>query len=196
MDLYDRQGCRKYLTGSERTAFLEAAGTFPPEVETFCGVLAHSGCRISEALALTAGRVDLSDGLLIFESLKKRRKGVYRAVPVPPAFLARLDRVHQIAAVRLDPDLARTTLLWSWRRTTAWRRICEVMEAAEISGLHATPKGLRHGFGIRAISTGVPLNMAQRWLGHANISTTAIYADAIGDEERRIAERMWEETCA
>jgi integrase len=70
------------------------------------------------------------------------------------------------------------------------------MEAAEISGLHATPKGLRHGFGIRAISTGVPLNMAQRWLGHANISTTAIYADAIGDEERRIAERMWEETCA
>lgn len=196
MDLYDRQGHRKYLTATERKAFLEAAGVFSPEIETFCGVLAHSGCRISEALALTVDRVDLNDRLLIFESLKKRRRGVYRAVPVPPTFLAQLDRVHQITSVQLNPDLARTTLLWSWRRTTAWRRICEVMDAAGISGLHATPKGLRHGFGIRAISTGVPLNMAQRWLGHTSLASTAIYLDATGDEERRLAERMWEETCA
>ena len=196
MDLYDCHGHRKYLTATERKAFLEAASTFAPEIETFCGVLAHSGCRISEALALTTDRVDLSDGLLIFECLKKRRKGVYRAVPVPPAFLAQLDRVHQITAVRLDLDVARAVPLWTWRRTTAWRRICEVMETAGISGLHASPNGLRHGFAIRAVSTGVPLNMARRWLGHASIATTAIYTEAMGDEERLLAARLWEETCA
>jgi len=54
-----------------------------------------------------------------------------------------------------------------------------------------TPKGLRHSFGIHAIRSGVPLNLVQRWLGHASMTTTAIYLQAIGDEEREIAARMW-----
>jgi hypothetical protein len=31
----------------------------------------------------------------------------------------------------------------------------------------------------------------QRWLGHARIETTAIYASAIGDEKRNLARRAW-----
>ena len=31
----------------------------------------------------------------------------------------------------------------------------------------------------------------QRWLGHAQLSTTAIYAEAIGQEEQEIAARIW-----
>lgn len=34
-------------------------------------------------------------------------------------------------------------------------------------------------------------HMLQRWLGHAQLSTTAIYADAVGKEEQDIAARMW-----
>ena len=144
MDLYDKQGHRKYLIASEWTAFLGASEAAAPEVNTFCQTLAYSGCRISEALALTADRVDLADGLLVLECLKKRQRGVYRAVPVPPTFLATLGRVHGI------PKSAGR--LWTWSRATAWRRVCEVMDAAGIAGMHATPKGLRHGFGIRAVS--------------------------------------------
>ena len=59
------------------------------------------------------------------------------------------------------------------------------------AGPHATPKGLRHSFGLHAIRSGVPLNLVQRWLGHARIETTAIYASAIGDEERNLARRAW-----
>jgi integrase len=66
------------------------------------------------------------------------------------------------------------------------------MQAAEIEGLHATPKGLRHGFGIQAVVSNVPLNLIQRWLGHARLTTTAIYADATGPEEKQLAERMWD----
>ena len=51
-------------------------------------------CRLSEALALTADRVDLAAGVLVIESLKKRRVGIYRAVPVPPALLDALDLAH------------------------------------------------------------------------------------------------------
>ncbi len=82
--------------------------------------------------------------------------------------------------------------IWTWSRTTAWRRVRDVMGAAAISGLPAMPKGLRHGFGIKAVASNVPLNMTQRWLGHASISTTSIYTEAVGAEEKEIAQRMWD----
>ena len=191
MQLYDQHGHRKYLTPSERQAFIRASESAGEEVLTFCGTLVHTGCRISEALALTADRVDIDDGVIIIESLKKRRKGVYRAIPVPPAFLGTLDLVHNLKAARCSEDRGKSVHLWPWSRPTAWRHVCAVMEDAGITGLHATPKGLRHGFGIKAVVSNVPLNMTQKWLGHAQLSTTAIYADAMGPEERLIAQRMW-----
>jgi site-specific recombinase XerD len=51
---------------------------------------------------------------------------------------------------------------------------------------------LRHGFGVAAVSAGIPLNLMQKWLGHAQLSTTAVYADAVGAEEKDIARRMWD----
>ena len=82
--------------------------------------------------------------------------------------------------------------LWPWGRTTAWRRLSEVMEAAQIGpGPHRCPKGLRHGYGVHAIASGVPLNMLKKWMGHASMETTAIYANALGAEEQGIAARMW-----
>jgi integrase/recombinase XerD len=65
------------------------------------------------------------------------------------------------------------------------------MAAAAISGTHATPKGLRHGFGVSAFQSNVPPHLVQRWLGHASLRTTAIYGDVIGPEERAFAARMW-----
>lgn len=65
------------------------------------------------------------------------------------------------------------------------------MAEAEIYGSQATPKGLRHGYGIHAVRSGVQLHMLQKWMGHANMSTTAIYANAVGAEELEIADRMW-----
>ena len=53
------------------------------------------------------------------------------------------------------------------------------------------PKGLRHGYGVHAISRGVQLNMLSKWMGHASLEVTAIYANALGEEQRSIAARMW-----
>ncbi len=79
-----------------RRAFVAVAAKAPREVRTFCGTLHATGCRISEALALTARQIDLSGRVVVFESLKKRRRGVFRAVPVPPELLDTLDLVHGI----------------------------------------------------------------------------------------------------
>ena len=191
MNLFDPQGRRLYVTAAERAAFLEAAAKAPRNVRSLCLVLHTTGCRVSEALALTPRRVDLSGRVIVFETLKKRRSGVYRAVPVPGDMLDTLDMVHGLREAQKRSQ-AFDVPLWPWTRTHAWRLIRGVMREAGIpEGPHASPKGLRHGYGIAAINAGVPLNMLRKWMGHASIETTAIYANAVGAEEQNIAARMW-----
>jgi integrase/recombinase XerD len=191
MQLHTANGMRKYLTAGERDRFLREAERADRPVRTLCMTLAYAGCRLSEALALTAGRVDLVAGVLVFESLKKRRTGIYRAVPVPPALLAALDMVHGIRELQGRRGKSRDIRLWPWSRMTGWRAVHAVMAAAGLEGVPASPKGLRHGFGVAAVTAGIPLNLVQKWLGHAQLSTTAVYANAVGAEEKDIARRMW-----
>jgi integrase/recombinase XerD len=186
--LYSDTGQRKYLTGDERARFLAAAAEYKrPEIGTLCLLMAHTGCRISEALALTPMNLEADAGFIAIRCLKKRsRAAVIREVPAPPCLFEALARVHG------QSDHACTDRLWTLSRCRAWRLIKDVMTAAVIPpGLHATPKGLRHGFGVHAIRSGIPLNLVQRWMGHASMTTTAIYLQVIGAEEHEIAERMW-----
>src|SRR5918992_1100798 len=140
MQLYDRHGHRLYLTSSERDAFRKAAEKALREVRTYCHTLLYTGCRPSEALALTADRVDFQAQAVTFESRKKRRPGIYRAVPVPAALLDALDLVHGIR------DRKTRAHLWTWSLKTAYTRVIEVMETAGIAGPQASPKGFRDGF--------------------------------------------------
>lgn len=187
--LYDPQGQRKYLNRQEREAFRLAAAKAPRQVRTFCHTLLYTGCRISEALQLTAESIDFQAGVIVFESLKKRKRGIYRAVPVPPRHLDALNLVHGIDDMKPAQKKER---LWSWVRSTASLKVQEVMENTGLTGIQATPKGLRHGFGVACIEKQIPLNLVQRWLGHAALSTTAIYVDAVGEEERNLASRLWD----
>lgn len=192
MQLFDAKGQRLYLTESERTAFLAAADQDVREVRTLCLTLAHTGCRVSEALALTYKSIDFGSQAIVIETLKKRRSGVYRAVPVPDDMLDTLNTAHGIKDALRARKASTDTLLWSWCRKTAWQKVSEVMDKAGIpDGPHKCPKGLRHAFGVMAISKGVPLNMLSKWMGHASLEVTAIYANALGEEQRAIASRMW-----
>ena len=68
MQLHTADGVRKYLTAGERDAFLREADLADRPVRTLCMTLAYAGCRLSEALALTADRLDLAAGVLVFAS--------------------------------------------------------------------------------------------------------------------------------
>src|SRR3954451_2772485 len=114
MRLHTADGLRKYLTAGERDGFLGQAERAARPVRMLCMTLAYAGCRLSEALALTADRVDLAAGVLTFESLKKRRTGVFRSVPVPPALLDALDMVHGIRELQTRRGRGRGVHLWPW----------------------------------------------------------------------------------
>ena len=177
--LRDYNGQRKYLNHAERKRFLANSAKLSPDKRAFCRVLHYTGCRISEALALTPDSIDLSEGVILIETLKRRRKAVYRVVPVPKPLLLELAKLSS------EPRF------FDFSRTTAWRVVKEVMDKSGIEGTHATTKGLRHGFGVAHATQKTPLNLIQRWLGHASSDTTKIYLNAVGKEERDFAKRLW-----
>lgn len=176
MRLYSATGRRLYLNADERRRFREAALACSGSRVLLCLVLLHTGCRISEALALRQESFQVTEGVIAVETLKRRRAGIVREIPVPREVFRWLGNE--------DRPLGQS-------RATAWRAVKSVLAAAGIHGAHASPKGLRHGYGVHAVCRGVPLNMLAKWMGHASIATTAIYANALGPEERAIAARMW-----
>jgi integrase/recombinase XerD len=88
-----------------------------------------------------ADRVDLAAGVMVFENLKKRWTGMFRSVP--PALLdtstwctAFASCMQGAAALAVVADE---------------RAVHAVMQAAGLEGVPASPKGLRHGFGVAAV---------------------------------------------
>lgn len=185
MSLFGANGRRKYLNRSEIDAFVTQSSLNNIDVKSFCWTMAYTGCRISEALALTPAAIDFELELVLIRCLKKRDKIVFRSVPIPHDLLALIGRLIRLREI--GPD----ELLWPWCRMTGYRHICRTMEAAFLQGPHVSPKGLRHGFAVQAMQASVPLTVIQRWLGHADIKTTAIYATVSGPEERAMARRLW-----
>ena len=188
MTLYGLKG-RKYLNTAERRRFLSTLDQRPPTIRLFGLTLMWTGCRVSEALALAPHSFDLEAGTIEIETLKRRKLGMVRQVPLPPDLLGGLCACFGLATMQRDPRQA-SRRLWGWSRTTAWRHVKNIMREAEISGSSAMPKGLRHTFGVAAFHS-VPPHLVQRWLGHASLRTTAIYGDVSGPEERNFAERLW-----
>lgn len=148
------------MTAEERAAFscLDAAR------KTDRTVRAYRGRRISEALALTTVRIDSSGKAIVFETLKKRRRGVYRAFRcrrVPKGTLKWFMASEARQGRQSGPK--RSERNGTGYARPPWRRVQVVMDAAGIEGgLHKCPKRLRHGYGVHAISSGVPLNLAAR----------------------------------
>ena len=183
LSLYGAFSGRKYLDDAERKRFVTALGGLSERERALCLTLYVTGCRLSEALALHRQAIDQTNRWVVIESKKKRRSGHMRIVPVPKSYLREISPF--LAGLRTQDRL------FPIGRTQGWRIVKKAMEIAKITGLQACPKGLRHSFGVHAIKSGIPLNLLQKWMGHANMETTAIYANVMGGEEYRIAMRMW-----
>ena len=117
--------------------------------------------------------MELDGGRVILRSLKKRHADVYSAVQ--SEFRLKHDRLDDLPAALPRPV--------PQRQARPFLRRLSLPDAVSGVGLHRLPKGLRHGFGINVTVSGVPLNMLSKWMGHANIATTAIHGDAMGPEE-------------
>ncbi len=193
MRLYDKEGNRLYLTPEERKQFLEHVKKERIKYRTFAETLTYTGCRISEALEITPSRINIDQEEIVLRSLKKRKDDVFRSVPVPPELINTLVLAFDLRSKQKSKKNVASQPLWSWNRKHAYEIIKKLMINAGIpEGKHRMPKGLRHAFGINAIIKKVPESTLQKWMGHSDTKTTAIYTNVVGPEEKVLARRTWE----
>ena len=190
--LFDDIGNRKYLTPNERELFYEATEEVSKNWRMFGLMLYYTGCRLSEALNIKVKDIDFNAGAVTIGTLKQRRSGVYRQVPLSADYMKGLDNSFDLRELQKKKKKIRESRVWDWTRHNGYLVIKRIMQEADLQGIAATPKGLRHAFAIACLDKGIPLNMVQKWMGHSSIETTAIYANATGEEERKLAARLWE----
>jgi integrase len=170
--LYTPDEHRKYVNGSERTALTRSLCSLPVSEQLFVKVFLWTGARISEVLALTPNSCQVDEAVIAVKTLK-RRKFFVREIPVPRVFMRELDRCFHLRERQRNVSLA-SKPLWSFHRVTGWRLIKAALLRIGVIGVRATPRGLRHSFGVTAIG----------WGGHFARRITAL-TRALVDEYHR-----------
>jgi integrase/recombinase XerD len=186
--LYSLVGERKYLNRDERRRLLAQLETLDPKKCLFALLLAWTGARVSEVLALTPHSFQVGASIVTIETLKQRGYCV-REIPIPRELMQRMERFFGLRALQAGPLGSKR--LWPFCRQTAWRFIKRACASVEIIGRRASPRGLRHAFGVRAMHWRIPMPLTQRWMGHARLSSTAIYMAVSGPDEMAFAEQFW-----
>lgn len=159
-------------------------------------LLAFTGLRLSEALALTWDHVDLVDGRLHVErqmgedgrpTSRLKAESSRRTVPLPAPLRHVLTDVlrEQVAVGRGNPT---DPVLMSARLTHFTKRRAAMLfsKAVKHSGLgDVVPHDCRYSYGSLLIEKGVPITTVSRLLGHSSPATTMrIYADIVEGRER------------
>ena len=146
-------------------------------------VLWRAGLRVQEALALVESDLDPRRGSLLVRHGKGGRRreigmDAWGWEQLRPWLAARLELpVGPLFCVIDGPTRGRP---WS----SAAVRV-ELHRLAVQAGVRRrfAPHQLRHAHALELAREGVPLNVIQRQLGHANLGTTSIYLQGIDTEE-------------
>jgi site-specific recombinase XerD len=146
-------------------------------------VLWRAGLRISEALALAESDLEPSRGALI---VRQGKGGKRREVGMDEWGWEQLrpwvERRIELPVGPLFCVISGTTQGRPWSSSQARSTLRRLAAAAGVRRRFA-PHQLRHAHAVEMAREGVPLNVIQRQLGHANLGVTSIYLQGIDSGE-------------
>ena len=177
------------LSPGEAERLIDAATGIGPRAlrdRALVELLYGAGLRVSEAVGLEKGGVDLDERLVRVTG----KGGKQRIVPVgrPAAealrrYLARgrpfLDRRHR-------PELFLNAKGGGLTRAGVFLILRKLAETAGLEPGRVHPHLLRHSFATHLLEGGADLRSVQELLGHADLSTTELYTH-VSDRRRREA---------
>ena len=173
--------CPEILTSKEVELFLEQPKCVDEKGyrdHAMLELLYATGIRVSELIGLDVGDVNLEGGFI-----RCRSKTRERIIPLyRTAIKALRDYITDIRPrIISGPDEQALFVNMNGGRMSHqgfWKIIKYYQEKAEISK-DITPHTLRHSFAVHLLENGADLRSIQEMLGHADISSTQIYAHII-----------------
>ena len=169
----------------EIVAVMRQAGTdqYGRRLRGLIIVLWRAGLRISEALALTESDLEVTRGSVLVrrgEGGRRREVGMdeWAWDQLRPWLEARVSLpVGRLFCVINGPTCGR-----SWSSSQVRIALRRTAAQAGVRRRFA-PHQLRHAHAVEMAREGVPLNVIQRQLGHANLGVTSIYLQGIDSGE-------------
>jgi integrase/recombinase XerD len=177
------------LSPGEAERLVEAAsGTTPRDLRdrALVELLYGAGLRVSEAVGLEKGGVDLDERLV--RSIGKG--GKERIVPLgrnaADALRRYLGRGRPFLDRRYRPELFLNAKGGPLTRAGAFLILRRLAEKAGLEPTRIHPHLLRHSFATHLLEGGADLRSVQEMLGHADLATTELYTH-VTDRRRREA---------
>jgi site-specific recombinase XerD len=177
------------LSAGEAERLIEAASGVSPRAlrdRALVELLYGAGVRVSEAMGLDKGGVDLDERLVrvVGKGGKERVVPLGReAAEALRRYLARgrphLDRRHR-------PELFLNAKGGALTRAGAFLILRRLAGAAGLDPARVHPHLLRHSFATHLLEGGADLRSVQELLGHADLGTTELYTH-VTDRRRREA---------
>jgi len=148
-------------------------------------LLYATGIRVTELINLNVENINLSASFLRCSS-----KGKERVIPLYPAAVRAvgeyLDRVRtQLLEDPEEPALFVNMTGERMSRQGFWKIIKYYQEKAGINK-EITPHTLRHSFAAHLLENGADLRSIQEMLGHADISSTQVYAQLVNQKIKAV----------
>ena len=169
------------LTSKEVELFLEQPDRTDPKGirdHAMLELLYATGIRVSELIALDVNSLNLTGGFL-----RCGAPGKERIIPLYATAVKALERYLKEVRPQLidgpqEEDLFVNMNGGRMSRQGFWKIIKHYQEKAGIQK-EITPHTLRHSFAAHLLENGADLRSIQEMLGHADISSTQIYAQVI-----------------
>lgn len=185
-------GLPAYLLLPEIQALLDV--TTHARTHLLLNTLWHTGCRISEALALTPENFILKDewsSCVLLNTLKKKpgrpKKDPLkvikkRLVPISdPSYLREIRSYLETHKFLKDEKLFPFSPQWAGKLINK-----EVAKLDIELPIKISPHSFRHSFACNAILHGLPLTVVRDWLGHSNVSVTEVYTAVLSSETNHL----------
>ena len=184
-----RRRLPRSLSPHEVERLIEAAAGVTPRAlrdRALVELLYGAGLRVSEAVGLDRGRVDLDNRLV--RPLGKGEKE--RVVPLGREATEALRRYLSRGRPYLDrrhrPELFLNAQGGALTRAGAFLILRKLAERAGLDPERVHPHLLRHSFATHLLEGGADLRSVQEMLGHADLATTELYTH-VSDRRRRDA---------
>ena len=175
------------LSPGEAGRLIEAAtGTAPRALRdrALVELLYGGGLRVSEAVGLEKGGVDLDERLVRVTGKGDKERVVPIGRPAVEALSRYLARGRPFLDRRHRPELFLNARGGALTRAGAFLILRRLAEVAGLEPERIHPHLLRHSFATHLLEGGADLRTVQELLGHADLGTTELYTH-VSDRRRR-----------
>jgi len=177
------------LTSTEIESLLEQ-----PDVSSLKGcrdkamfeTLYATGIRVSELIALDLSDINLVTGHITCRNGRERTIPIYETAVRAISHYLSFSRPSM--AVKGEISLFVNTGGGRMSRQGFWKIMKSYLEKAQIN-TDITPQMLRHSFAAHLLENGADLQSLQQMLGHADISSTQVYARVVNKQLRDVYQK-------